>query len=1220
MLFVPATAARRPDRRLARRPRRGRARRLWLIALVVVVGLLAMAPTLIATTASHNTLLAGALPAEAGVLTARSTVIGWTGPLALTGVELRDPQGGLIATAERAELPAGWTPLVVGGPIDVVVTNPIVYVTLSTAGSNLEAFAARLEANKRAEGGAARQDNNRAKRPVRVRITGGQAQIADAATGEQWLASQIEANVSINAAPGAAGEQSVNVRGALSEANGQPGTFVIEQTSQSPALGQPTERVALDLQALPASLIGAVLRRDDPAARVTGVITGGGEATWNQVERPPRELWPPGVDLDAPLAWAGAAAWKTKGQIAVSGAAYQGRLSRGEVVRLANVTAPWEIVAAPPGLVIKQLAPTLDFVRARLVGQLSAAEGEQLAGGALVAPESLGAEVEIDLARLAAIAPGVLSVRDGVRIDSGKINATVGLQRTPAGARLTLDAKTDGFSGASPRGPLRWPSPVTVDAVAVGPAALDAARPLAGWRVETLNCQSRFLAVNAKGDATQLEGAARLDLAKLATDLGQFVDLGSYRLAGSGEANFRGAREAGGYAFASDGRFSDVLVGAAERPLVQEDLLNYAVSGRVAGGDIASAVAQGSVDAGGDTLTFEVAPAGEAAARDFRVNLNGLAPSWYRRVRLVRPGLPSPEDLRLAGAVEASAAGRFDATRGQLSSVEATIVDFTLAPPSADGQPAVLIREPQVELSADAAWEPGRIRSSRGTLRTTAVSLSSRDLEITPGAADGWRGEVAFRADLARLSSYSIGASEPGAIAAAGAVTGKALLRGVPEGTRLEANATGESLQLLRRQAAGVESLWSEPRLTVETKAMVRPAMRGDGTQGVGLDLEDLRVASETVTGSAGGSIADVERLAGVRLSGGVQYDLEKLSPVLWPQLADSVRLFGKDTARFQINSDADSADTLPAPSSLPAPAGVATPPGGAAPSGLASLTGRIDAPWQGADLFGLAVGPGKLGATLGGGVLRVEPIRVRVGDAGQINAQAAARLAPPPRYAELAPGPLVTDVSISQEVSERVLKFIAPVLADATRADGRFSISLAELRAPIDRPELSRARGQLDVHSVQVLPGPSIAELVQLVRQIRGVVRDGVEGLADSNQRPIVTMSDRVIDFTMADGRIYHRGLEFFVGDALVTSEGSVGVDETLDLLVRVPIQEAWVQQRPVLLGGLRGQSIDIPVGGTFDKPEIDRDAFRRISRDLLQSAAQGALDGLLRGLLAPR
>ena len=269
--------------------------------------------------------------------------------------------------------------------------------------------------------------------------------------------------------------------------------------------------------------------------------------------------------------------------------------------------------------------------------------------------------------------------------------------------------------------------------------------------------------------------------------------------------------------------------------------------------------------------------------------------------------------------------------------------------------------------------------------------------------------------------------------------------------------------------------------------------------------------------------------------------------------------------------------------------------------------------------MFGLPIGPGRLSARMQHGVVNVDPLDVAVGQ-GRLTATAAATLDPPPAALSLQPGPLVTDVAISREVSDKALKYIAPVFADAARVEGRFSLNLSELAVPLAQPAgappQGRAAGQLQVHAVRVTPGPTVAQWISLVRQIEGAARDGVQGVVAPGETTLVSIENQAIDFQLVDGRVYHRGLEFNVGDAVVQSTGSVGVDETLDLVLSVPILDEWIDRRPTLLGRLRGQSLQIPVRGTFSRPQVDNRAFTQLSGQLLQGAAAGAIESGLNKL----
>jgi hypothetical protein len=105
-----------------------------------------------------------------------------------------------------------------------------------------------------------------------------------------------------------------------------------------------------------------------------------------------------------------------------------------------------------------------------------------------------------------------------------------------------------------------------------------------------------------------------------------------------------------------------------------------------------------------------------------------------------------------------------------------------------------------------------------------------------------------------------------------------------------------------------------------------------------------------------------------------------------------------------------------------------------------------------------------------------------------------------------------------------------------------------------------------------------------------------------------LLNIKDQQVNFRVVDGRVYHQGMQFQVGDVQMTSEGSVGFDETLALTLRVPIQEKWIEGQALLVG-LRGQTLTIPVRGTLRQPQLDQSAIAGLSQQLFQGAAQQAV-----------
>jgi len=88
----------------------------------------------------------------------------------------------------------------------------------------------------------------------------------------------------------------------------------------------------------------------------------------------------------------------------------------------------------------------------------------------------------------------------------------------------------------------------------------------------------------------------------------------------------------------------------------------------------------------------------------------------------------------------------------------------------------------------------------------------------------------------------------------------------------------------------------------------------------------------------------------------------------------------------------------------------------------------------------------------------------------------------------------------------------------------------------------------------------------------------------------------------------VYHQNMEFQIGDISLRSQGSVGFDQTVSLTLQIPIQDAWVAKEPVL-AGLKGQSLQVPVGGTLTHPQMDQRALAQLTGQLIQKGAGQAV-----------
>jgi len=208
-------------------------------------------------------------------------------------------------------------------------------------------------------------------------------------------------------------------------------------------------------------------------------------------------------------------------------------------------------------------------------------------------------------------------------------------------------------------------------------------------------------------------------------------------------------------------------------------------------------------------------------------------------------------------------------------------------------------------------------------------------------------------------------------------------------------------------------------------------------------------------------------------------------------------------------------------------------------------------------------------------------------------------------------PVQLLADARLEPGVAQGVLAYIAPIMADATRTSGRFSLRLDGATLPVGAPEEGELSGMLAMHAVDLGPGPLVSRTIQsLPIQLPGP--------------PTVRIADESrVEFRLADRKIWHKGLKFGVplakpGQRLdIQSSGSVALDDkSLDLKLELPIPGDLPQERP-LLASLAGRAVSIRIGGALGEPRVNFDGSLRSTAG--QVVAE-FVDRLRSGGAAPR
>ena len=271
---------------------------------------------------------------------------------------------------------------------------------------------------------------------------------------------------------------------------------------------------------------------------------------------------------------------------------------------------------------------------------------------------------------------------------------------------------------------------------------------------------------------------------------------------------------------------------------------------------------------------------------------------------------------------------------------------------------------------------------------------------------------------------------------------------------------------------------------------------------------------------------------------------------------------------------------------------------------------------WERAAAAGLVAGPARFTAGFRNRVLELQPASFSL-SGGEMHVGGRLDLAKSPLTVEIPAGPVCSNVALTQSICNGWMQYIAPMVSQAARAEGIFSLSLDDTGFTPQDLAHAQLSGRLEIPVGRVLPGPIFEQLGQLIAPIEAAARrGGLMGDLLSTEKPLAVMQDQVIDFELHDGRIHHTPALVELRKVAISTSGSVGLDQSLDITAVLLFPTEWVQRLP-FLAGPQGQGLVIPVGGTLKKPRVEPGTARRILKELGTGALGDLLDGVLPGNL---
>ncbi|MGQ9650503.1 MAG: hypothetical protein ACUVXJ_10365 [Phycisphaerae bacterium] len=796
-----------------------------------------------------------------------------------------------------------------------------------------------------------------------------------------------------------------------------------------------------------------------------------------------------------------------------------------------------------------------------------------LTGNPIAMPDlTADAGADLNLAELAQAVPALLTIRPGVQIAGGQLGIENLSIRGGAQPALKGTLRLAELTAVDNGRPTRW-EPITAEL----DVSLEAGQ---GLKIHQTEVKSGFAHVIASGSASDLHADLTADLAKVGRQLGQVVDIGAKEPAGLITGTLRVKRAGDDRVdFACDLIASDLRYKTDKSQLdATKAMLKQTGYLQLADGEVAKLVVSG--------FTADV---------DGRVAASGSG--WLD----IHRGLYSAEaelknaDLAYLGS-KAAGFGAENLNRYAGTGVVHAKIDraspdgpivlggqATLRNTTVDGEP--LARQDVMLAWSDARWSPelGTLSVDTAEFSSDVAHATARQILLKTREGLTLNGRVEATADLAqclatagRIAQWKTPPRIAGRLALTGTCASASGTIATSGNCRIESLDIGAGKQAIR-----------EDQLQLVYDAVVNTRERN-------ITLQQLELSSKLLSAKMTGTIDDYATACVLSLSGSYEGSWDSITAVihgLVPATREALSLAGTTAGTFTIKGPAYQ------PEIRPVYRGVVT---------------GLDVGWTSGKAYGVTLGKAQLSPALRDGELEI-PVTAIPASVGQVRLGGLIDLRTSDPTFRLPGRVLVVEgAQVTPEVGRHVLSRINPIFAFMTRAEGRLSLATEDIVLPLS-DQIKRSghgKGRLDLKDFKVQFGGPMAVLLEI-------------GAMNKQDMLAVTMDGA--DFVLRDGRIWYDNLTMvFPENFDLKFFGSVGLDETVDLTISVPVRTALLERfgvrGPVTEYArlLEGARVEVPMTGHRLLPKVDlsrvdmKPLVERAMRAAVTKEAPGLIDAL--------
>ena len=1180
----------------------------WPYYLLILLALVFFLPNMIGWFGLHQTAINYAATDFRGDIQVEKFSAGWLQPVKLSGVRVVDDQQQLLLEAESIQTSKKLFELVRTSDYgQVSVDKPVIRVQVRPDSSNIEdALANYLAPAANAEEQPVAASNAPLPK-IQLNITEGNVILAGTEQSRVWQIDSLNGRVQVGG-PAAPVVAEIAARVTPQTVNAQ-GQWVLQQSGAMTMISQidagasqltfASADVAIETNQLPLSFAGPLLERVVGSAQVEGSMTGSLQGNYS------------GRDHSVAIQASG-----LNCQNAVFACP---ALINNDRVEIKNLICDGDVQLTPRLVSASEFTLNSDIGNLRANGHFDVQQISQLGNNGRLLDSPFEMDGKLDLGQVIRMLPSTLQLHEDLDVKSGTVKFQVNSQNNNDTRRLVVNLDTLNLAANRAGQSIVWAKPLRL----VGTIA-ETNQQLT---IENVRCESEFLNLEGHGDLREASFEIEGDLQKLTNRVGQFVDLSGTTMQGlfQGQLGWKiiGAQGVQPTSLASLSDSPIQITGdfAVSNPVIETlmlprwapnavklNLVGVGIARHTDGQSMALQLEQGRVqmDIGTEraiaTLTQPVADAFTAQQWHANCSAEGNLGRWLAHLQnFVDLGpISGNGDLVLNSAATLGPVDiKFQETKYQVTDLEYAGYGLTAKESTVAG-----------ELAGRYVYETGMVEIPEMTVAADSVSARARNLVLGYPKDLYISGDVIFRANVNRVADwFALSPTEESIFwfgDAEGDVKITSDVNGISMVIKSDINDMAAATRTinLRAPAGPVQSasnvqrqwnpLWQDAK--VRLSGGVKLNHNFDA-----VTFNETAIQATSLSGVVTGTITDLYQTMNVDIAGAWQPDWNQINGLLAEMSGGAVQFNGSKAQQFKIRGPLFDVNTgQPASSSAWVPS---------------DLFANADFHLDGGELLDLAVGQTELKVALNQGVAQISTDGIPfAGGSVQVSPVIDLRTASPEMKIERTR--VIDQVQLRPETARKWLKYVAPLVADATSAQGNLTVDINSATVPLLDAESMTASGTIHLSQTAVGAGPLAEQLLDSVLQVRKLLKPEAN---DKTVRTSIEIKDQSVEFLVQDGRVYHKQMEFSHKELTIRTSGSVGFDQGLQMNAVIPIDDDWIAGDKYL-AGLKGQTLTLPITGTVSKPVIDKTMVAQLSKDLVSKAAASAAQTAVQEKLTPK